>query len=161
MRPNRTPAASFVFPKPLDRGGPVTEARALGKLTFFAAHDDRDRHSYHSPGTALEVAGATDTSALIGLAAEIRRPLPSGRHGTIITPSARLGVNAWLQRPEEGSVYNGNLQLDETDDILLDAGVGLSIAMAKGGRFDLTVDYSGSGDGLDAISGQLAYRVNF
>lgn len=133
----------------------------LGKLTFFAAHDDRDRHSYHSPGTALEVAGATDTSALIGLAAEIRRPPPSGRHGTIITPSARLGVNAWLQRPEDGAVYNVKLQLDETDDILLDAGVGLSIAMAKGGRFDLTVDYSGSGDGLDAISGQLAYRVNF
>lgn len=70
-------------------------------------------------------------------------------------------MNALLQRPEDGAVYNVKLQLDETDDILLDAGVGLSIAMAKGGRFDLTVDYSGSGDGLDAISGQLAYRVNF
>jgi hypothetical protein len=133
----------------------------LGKLSLFLARDDQDGHSYLSPSGELAVAGRTENTALLSLSSELHHPLRPNRNGTIVTPSAHLGVNLWLQRPEDGVIYDGQLVSAETDDILLDAGIGLSMAFASGGRFDMTLDYSGTGDGLDAISGQVAYRVNF
>ena len=63
--------------------------------------------------------------------------------------------------PEDGEFCSDTLAIEETNAVSLCIGIGLTALAPNGGRFELTVDYGGDGDGLEGVEGNLAYARRF
>ena len=63
--------------------------------------------------------------------------------------------------PRDGAVYSDTLAREDTDAVSFRIGIGLTALAPNGGRFDLTLDYGGDGDGLEGVEGKLAYALRF
>lgn len=134
---------------------------ALPRLSLFLSHDDFDGHAYTGPSVSFEVTGGSDTVALLGLATELRHELEPLANGTILIPAGRFGIEAWLSRSQDGAVYSGTLEIEETEAATFVLGAGLTAFLPNTGRFDLSLDYLGDGSDLGGIEGTLAYALRF
>ena len=63
--------------------------------------------------------------------------------------------------PKDGEVCSDTPAIEETDAVSLRIGIGLTALAQNRGRFDLTIDCGGDGDGLEGVEGSLADALRF
>ncbi|HMQ95407.1 MAG TPA: autotransporter outer membrane beta-barrel domain-containing protein, partial [Amaricoccus sp.] len=131
------------------------------KLELFYANDDIPDHSYSNGGSRFGVVGGHDDEMVSTLSGEVRREhVTSG--GTRIAPYFRVGIDAWLARPNDGLLLDGDLNEFSMSAITGDLRAGVNAAFLNGGRFDARVGYGGIGeDGLEIVEGEIALSIPF
>ncbi|MEK1887325.1 MAG: autotransporter outer membrane beta-barrel domain-containing protein [Phyllobacterium sp.] len=146
----------------------VGETEIRPKLELFYSNDDTSSHSY-SPtegsglpeNLRLDVDGGHDNLFISTLSAEVRREYRLSS-GISITPYARIGMDIMLDRPNDGKILDGDLNIVSTSSVTGNILAGADLVFTSGSRLEGRIAYSKIGqDDLDVYGGQIAFTIPF
>lgn len=144
------------------------ETEIRPKLELFYSNDDTSSHSYRPTSFSglpsdlrLEVDGGHDNLFITTLSTELRRDYRLSS-GIVITPYARIGMDVMIDRPSDGKILDGNLEIVSTSSFSGNILAGMDVVFSGGTRLEGRVTYSKIGqDDLDVIGGQIALTIPF
>lgn len=137
---------------------PVGEFAFRPKLGVFYSRDRASPHDYDIDGRTLSVSGSVDEVLLTSLSAELRRAVPDAGTGAI--PYVLAGMDYYVDRPNDGQVFDGNLQLQDSSDWLGKIELGVTLPLGDGGLLDASLAYGGN-DETDILAAQVRAELAF
>jgi hypothetical protein len=137
---------------------PVGDLALRPKLGVFYSKDRASSHDYVIDGSILSVGASEDEVVLTSLSAELRRAVPDA--GTGAVPYLLGGIDYYVDRPNTGRVFDGNLQLQDSSDWLGKIELGVTWSLGDGGMLDASLAYGGN-DETDMLEAQVRAEVEF
>jgi hypothetical protein len=128
------------------------------KLGIFYSSDRAGAHDFVIDGRTLSVGAWEDEVILTSLSTELRRAVPDGSADAV--PYLLGGIDYYVERPNNGRVFDGSLELQDSSDWLGKVELGLTWPMGDDGLLDASLAYSGN-DETDVLAAQLRAEVKF
>ncbi len=133
------------------------------KFEFFYASDESDDATYRPAADSglpadyqFRVEGGTESLALTTFSVEVRRPWMLA-DGTRVEPFARIGLDAFLDRPNDGRILGGDLTLEDTSDVTGAALLGVTARLGNGALIDARIGSDAIGDDdFDVYGGEVS-----